>query len=402
MARFVLSALAMMAASLVLFAGALGGLPFLPDLSERVTSAISERAQKPPEPTQQLQEQQQAATTAQTTDHPAAPKPPPQAAAPDTLHDVLLHEIADLQQQASAMQAELARQKQELAQRTRDLDAAQAKAALSDQEQAQRTQQLGQHSRDLAAAQAQVAQREQELTQRGQELDRRTRELEAARAAIAANKAEPARRNGSDTDAVGAETDQPRQDADAARRARQTGEAQPPRPKVQRQQVAANASPPPPAPAPRPVAQPVAASSPPPAPASQPAEPSPGPSPSLGPSPSPGPAATQQLEIARQWLSAGRPDEARRILAMVQTRMVFQPVTPDQPDAQGTSPSATAVGDAIRWLDMGASGQAMQAITHAINRVNGAPPVVRAWSAYRPGQPSGYAPPPNHGFQDSP
>ena len=97
----------------------------------------------------------------------------------------------------------------------------------------------------------------------------------------------------------------------------------------------------------------------------------------------PSPSAAQQLQAARQWLSVGRPDEARRVLAMVQTQMVFQPVTPDHPVASSSNPSATNVGDAIRWLDMGATGQAMQSITRAINETNaGDGGLARAWSGY--------------------
>ena len=127
----------------------------------------------------------------------------------------------------------------------------------------------------------------------------------------------------------------------------------------------------------------------------------------------PASSAAQQLQTARQWLSAGRPDEARRLLAMVQTQMVFQPVTPDQPSAQGGSPSATDIGDAIRWLDMGASGKAMQSITRAIGNAN--PPAsanlagntrpaggpVRAWSGYTADTPSGAVPPSPPGYSRS-
>jgi hypothetical protein len=52
---------------------------------------------------------------------------------------------------------------------------------------------------------------------------------------------------------------------------------------------------------------------------------------------------------------------------MVQTQMVLRPVTPDQPNAEGGNQSATEVGAAIRWLDMGASSEAAQAISRAIN-----------------------------------
>jgi len=74
----------------------------------------------------------------------------------------------------------------------------------------------------------------------------------------------------------------------------------------------------------------------------------------------------QQLLIARQWLTTGRLDEARHVLAMVQTRMVLQPVDPDRPNRYGVNALATEVGNAIRWLDMGADRQAMQALNQAV------------------------------------
>lgn len=81
-----------------------------------------------------------------------------------------------------------------------------------------------------------------------------------------------------------------------------------------------------------------------------------------------GPGASHQLLIAREWLVTGRLDQARRVLAMVQTRMVFQPVEPDKPPAaQGVTALATDVGNAIRWLDMGAKDQAMQALNQAMH-----------------------------------
>ena len=79
-----------------------------------------------------------------------------------------------------------------------------------------------------------------------------------------------------------------------------------------------------------------------------------------------GPGASHQLLIAREWLVTGRLDQARRVLAMVQTRMVFQPVD-EPPAAQGVTALATDVGNAIRWLDMGAKDQAMQALNQAMH-----------------------------------
>ena len=57
---------------------------------------------------------------------------------------------------------------------------------------------------------------------------------------------------------------------------------------------------------------------------------------------------------------------------MAQTQMVLRPVTQDPPLAEGGNASATYIGAAIRWLDMGAHGQAMQAISRAINDADAA------------------------------
>jgi hypothetical protein len=84
-----------------------------------------------------------------------------------------------------------------------------------------------------------------------------------------------------------------------------------------------------------------------------------------------GPSATQQLRNAQQWLAAGRPAEAREILAMAQTQM-----------AEGGHPSATDIGTAVRWLDMGAYSQAMQAISRAIKDAKTAESPPRPWSGY--------------------
>ena len=79
-------------------------------------------------------------------------------------------------------------------------------------------------------------------------------------------------------------------------------------------------------------------------------------------------STSQRLQSAQQLLSAGRPGEARRVLAMVQTQMIFGPV--HQPAAQGGNTSPSDVGDAIRWLDMGASDRAMQSVTRAIDSLD--------------------------------
>lgn len=76
--------------------------------------------------------------------------------------------------------------------------------------------------------------------------------------------------------------------------------------------------------------------------------------------------AQTQLASAREQLAAGRPFDARRLLSRAQSQLAFQPVTPDQPIAQGPNLAATAVGEAIHWIDLGDTGQAFQAIDRAI------------------------------------
>jgi hypothetical protein len=83
------------------------------------------------------------------------------------------------------------------------------------------------------------------------------------------------------------------------------------------------------------------------------------------------PSASQQLLIARQWLATGRLDQARRILAVVQTRIVLQPTGPNASSTPSVNALATNVGNAIRWLDMGSAGAAMQALNQAVLNAGG-------------------------------
>ncbi len=286
--RFLLPALAMTTALIVLFAGALGDLHSLPDLSDRIVAFIGgvEPRQAPP-PT---------------------PASAPSAAAiaqQQSAREALQRQVADLGQQVNGLQ-------DKVAQRSRDLDAARADEA------------------------------------------RMRQDLDTARA----------------------ETDKLRQDIDTLHQQRQADAATLARQKAQEQQAATAAPPRPPLP--RPAAAPTQPVSPPTQPVSPP------------PQPMPMPSAAQQWLTARQWLAAGRPDEARRVLATVQTQMVLQPVTPDAPEAQGRSPAATEVGVAIRWLDIGATGQAMQAIDRAIGNANRTEAPSRPWSPYPAGPPPGY------------
>ncbi len=251
---------------------------------------------------------------------PARPPAAPENATPDagqkqTSDDTLEHQaadlrsqIADLQRQDDALQRQLAAHRQELAERTHELDVVQAEA---------------------------------DNARQGLDTLRRQRQAEEAALAL----------------------DRLRQGIDTYRQQRQAGDVSGGRqktPELPRAATGATARTAPSRPVPQ-KAQPA-----------QPAPTRPGQAtPTAQPAqPMPAASAWQQLQTAQQWLSAGRPDEARRVLAMVQTQVVFQPGTPDQPDARASNPTMTDVGDAIRWLDMGAGGQAMEAITRAIEDAN--------------------------------
>jgi signal transduction histidine kinase len=362
MLRFLLPAFALMGALLVLFAGALSdrvGSYGPAGNAVRVGSGASDRTREQPR-----------ADNWQTV--PIASQPEPQAAQPQAARDALQHQVQSLQQQATTLQQQLAQRSQELDQRNQELDrrsreiqAAQAEAdklrqgaaTLRQQQQADETKE-----RQLAARADELNHRTQELDQRKQQLDQRSHDTEAAQA----------------------EADRLRQVIDALRQqskaeeatlARQKAEdASLTRQKAKQQQLVATAAP-------------------------QPAAPPKRAEPSTGPTDAGSPA--QHLAAAKQWLAAGRPDEARRLLAMVQTQLVLQPVTPDAPQARGASAPAAEVGNAIRWLDIGAVGQATQAIDLAIQATNGSVGRVRAWSGYPVGIYSGYSQPYRPGFDGS-
>jgi predicted nucleic acid-binding Zn-ribbon protein len=303
--------------------------------------------------------------------------------------------IADLQRQDSALRDQIAQRRQQLAQRTADDLSASAAAQRNQQVRDAQQRQIADLQHQIAelqqqdnAASGQLAQHRQELAQRTQEITQRNQELTQRSQELAQRTQELAQRT-RELDATRLEADKLRQSIEALRQQQQAEESVATPQNPARQQVAAAAVR---TPAARTIATPQQA------PARQPVQPATAPPPEQA---VPAPSTVQQLETARQWLSAGRPDEARRVLAMVQTQMVFQPVTPDQPTAQGGNPSATSVGDAIRWLDKGATRQAMQSITRALDNTyspSGASPPggpVRAWSGYAVGAPSGsVAPPP--------
>jgi hypothetical protein len=105
----------------------------------------------------------------------------------------------------------------------------------------------------------------------------------------------------------------------------------------------------------------------------------------------PSPSAGQELAGARQLLATNQPQEARRILTIVQTQLVFRPVMPGQVVPDGGNTVATQIGDAIHWLDLGSGAQAMQSLNRAIDRLNASNAADQAWQSSPPGYPSVYS-----------
>jgi hypothetical protein len=100
------------------------------------------------------------------------------------------------------------------------------------------------------------------------------------------------------------------------------------------------------------------------------------------------PSPSANLMTARQLLVSGRTEEARNLLVRAQTQIVLQPVAPDRPAAEGGSVAATRIGGAIRLLDEGNTGGAVQAINIAM-----ASPDVAQSDSRQGWQPAPSAPP---------
>jgi hypothetical protein len=85
------------------------------------------------------------------------------------------------------------------------------------------------------------------------------------------------------------------------------------------------------------------------------------------------------LVTARELLASGRAADARQLLMKAQAESTLHPVTPDQPLATGRSTAAVQINDAIRLLDAGKTGSALQAINVAMDSTRDGP---GGWPTY--------------------
>lgn len=83
----------------------------------------------------------------------------------------------------------------------------------------------------------------------------------------------------------------------------------------------------------------------------------------------PEPAVSVRDDVleARRSLISGQMSAARTMLTRVQTRMVLQPVTPDQPDRQDVNMMATMLGTAIKALDTGDTTTAVSMVNQLLS-----------------------------------
>lgn len=85
---------------------------------------------------------------------------------------------------------------------------------------------------------------------------------------------------------------------------------------------------------------------------------------------------------ARQAIAAGDTSEARQLIEAAQTALVFQPVTPDQPDPAPTKGATAAkLSQALEWLNAGQTGPAMHELNLAIANLGANPVSTSAYSA---------------------
>jgi hypothetical protein len=363
MLRFLFPAFTLACALLVLFAGAFSDhlRPF--ETAETADSTSHLPASAPDQTTAQS-----LPSAPQTV--PADSQQQPQATEPQAAPQLLQRQVQTLQQKTTVLEEQLTRRSQELDQRTHELERRTRDLQVAQAAQAETNKfRLGSEPqgqlRQSDDGKQQPATRSDEVNHPAQALDQ--------------HQQPPEPRQGN-PELAQAEADRLRQVIDALRQRSKAEDSNPARQKAEEQlptrQQQQQAKP----------QQPVAKAQPQSTtPVSQPTQPDTGTTDAASPA--------QRLMTARQWLAAGRPDQARRLLAMVQTQLVLQPVTPDAPEARGTSLPAGDVGNAIRWLDLGANRQAMQAINQAIEDSNGPVSTVRAWSGYPIGIYSGYSQP---------
>lgn len=399
MLRYMLAAVVIMGAVIVLVAGALGNLVSLRGLSAEPPTSV---ARLPPGSTQ---------------DTPQAPAPAPPPSASD--------DAATAQPAIDALHQQLAQLQQQIDQRDKELDAVRADANAEQQ----KVTALNQQRRSEEAAVAQLQAQHQHLAS-AQQADASSAAAQASAAAAQASAAAAQRqtanaallKQSADLQAqikqqfeqlamLHTNEDQERHALDALHQQRRAEEDAVARLQSQKEQLAAAATSAPvsvaqvsplqvkrlasvshvaPAPAPTPaptndtmqsaVAQLRARQREVPPPPAGPMAPvgAPVAAPTAAPSRPVAYAANQPrlivstkgvLITARELVASGRLAEARDLLMKARAESALRPVTPDQPYATGATAVSNQIGAAIGFIDVGNSVKALDAINFAMDSV---------------------------------
>ena len=382
--RFLMPAVVMVGALVVLLAGALGDGNSLPNLSTEVraliASVVPNRAVAPTmdgTPAAPSAAASPAAVTQQPG--PATPiqQPAPEASQRQMAElqtqiaqrtkelgelrsneDAAHHDLDTLQQQRhdeEAAVAGLKSQQQQLAAApppaTEPSDVAAQQKAINDALQRQATE-----------LQAQIKQRTEDLASLGTSVDEAHRQLDALHQQRQADEAAVARRQSQQVQSAAGE---PSNLTTRSRPEQQVSQPKPaPAPTTAIQATLAELR------AKERVTQ---------RPQQQTAQPASVPSPNASPQPVLIVSTRGVLVTARELLASGRAADARQLLMKAQAESTLHPVTPDQPLATGRSTAAVQINDAIRLLDAGNTGSALQAINVAMDSTRDGP---GGWPTY--------------------
>jgi len=378
--RFLVPALVMVGALVVLLAGALGDLKSLPDLSTKFPALIASVV-----PNRTAEPDTNAASAASSPATGVAPATPAQQAATAPAQQPA---TVALQQQLTELQAQIAQGTKEVAALRSDADVAHreldtlqqqrqteeaAVARLQSQHQQLTTASPTEMKPGPAPAEASVAAAQQQAA--NDALQRQATELQAQ-----------IKQRSDELASLRTSEEEAHHELDISHQQRQAEEAGVARLQAQQKQLAAVE--PPPA-RPRPQQQPSQTSPDPSANTAMQttlaalrakervAAPQPQQQPPTQPTSAPPPNAPAPpvlivstrgvLVTARDLLAAGRAADARQLLMKAQAESTLHQVTPDQPFATGRSAAALRISDAIRLLDAGNTGSALRAINLAMD-----------------------------------
>jgi hypothetical protein len=335
MYRFLFPAFVMIGAIVVLLAGALGGLPSLPDLTGEWTAYFTSTAKE-----------RTASSTSDSTPAASVPPPTPGASMPSATPAASMPLPTPAASKSLPTQTAPAYQANQL--------------SASDTLRRQATE-----------LQAQIAQRSQELASLDSTKDQTRHELDALH--------------------------QQRQTEEAAISQLQAQQKQmaavaphesPPQPQPASQSA--------PAPSDNPLVQ--TAPVPPRVTAQysrRQTQPASAPSRHIAPQPAHPQTPQDDLANARELLVSGRAADARQVLMLAQAQSELSPVTPDQPFATGGNVTATRISDAIRYLDTGNTKYALREINMAMDSTTNG---TRAWPASPSPTPYGRSYPPGPAY----